>query len=696
MREFAVDPIGDGRAEHDQHMLDHAFYEWSDYKALLSDSTRYVVVGRRGTGKSALVYRLGQHWRNERKFCIEIAPNEEELIGFRSIAALFGQTVAMIRAGVKNLWKYALALQFVDSLSRYYKTSESIKQSALLRDHLKKWQSHPGGPFSKLRRAHYDWLKSLDSPETRIGEIADRLELSSILKELIHILRQNAKSGVILVDRLDEGWHPDTVGIGVVDGLVYGTGEFREALSENITSLVFLRDNIFRSIQTYDNDFSRNIEPKVLRLHWDPQELMYMATARLRVALSVDKESEVKTWNSCTANELHGISGFRRCLRHTLYRPRDVIALLNSAFYQAQRQKRSTLIEADIDIAAKSISKSRLDDLEKEYNSVFPGLQKIISRFDSSNLRITGKEVQNYFHAALKTDDLSNEERQHLTILSQDLGGVFALYSIGFLGVRNDLSRTFVFCHDGRQPSKTITQDSELIIHPCYWSALGKNDIGDDENFAEEIFDEYEVTIYSADADQRSQILGRTISALNTIPLGTDGATRFEEWCRDAINFCFSTQISNVELHPNRNASQRRDVVGTNLGTSSVWRRIVEDYKSRQIIFEVKNYESLSINEFRQVHGYLGREYGKLAFIICRSKNIELDHTESSAFREFYRSESGHMIVKLTANWLNAALSKLRSPQKHDFADMQLSKLLDEYIRVYANEQLVRKNSRKR
>ena len=138
-------------------------------------------------------------------------------------------------------------------------------------------------------------------------------------------------------------------------------------------------------------------------------------------------------------------------------------------------------------------------------------------------------------------------------------------------------------------------------------------------------------------------------------------------------------------MHPNKNSKQRRDVVATNSGTSSAWKRILEDYRTRQVIFEVKNYEVLSIEEFRQVHGYLGREYGKLAFIICRGKSIELSGSECIAFREFYRSESGSMIVKITANWLVNALSKLRSPQKHDFADIQLSKLLDEYVRVYAN-----------
>lgn len=519
MIDFVVDPIGDGRAEHDHNMLDQAFFEWSDYKALLSDTTRYVVVGRRGTGKSALVYKLGQHWKQEKRFCIEINLSEEELIGFRAVASLLGDRVSMIRAGVKILWKYALALELAHSLSKYYKTSEAISESTLLRDHLKRWDNYPGGIFLKLRKTVYEWLKAQDSAESRVAELSEKLQVSELISELKTVLTKATKQGVILVDRLDEGWHPDVVGIGVVDGLVYGTGEFRDSMAQTVTTLVFLRDNIFRSIQAADNDFSRNIEPKVLRLHWDPQELMYMTTSRIKVAFKVTKESEVKTWNSCTANELHGISGFRRCLRHTLYRPRDVIALLNAAFYQATKQGRKTLIEADIDVASVSISRSRLDDLEKEYSSVFPGLPKIVSRFNQGKTKATANEVQAIFLLALRDQTLYPNERQHLTILSEDFDGVFALYSVGFLGIRNDVTRTFTFCHDGRQPNKTLSPTTELVVHPCYWPALGRDLVAEDETVAEEIFDEYEVNIYSADADQRSQILGRAISELTGIPL---------------------------------------------------------------------------------------------------------------------------------------------------------------------------------
>jgi len=77
---------------------------------------------------------------------------------------------------------------------------------------------------------------------------------------------------------------------------------------------------------------------------------------RLRAALNIDQESDVKTWNRYVHDELHGIDGFKRCLRLTLYRPRDLLALMNFAHAQARKQDRQTLMQADLDAAASQIS----------------------------------------------------------------------------------------------------------------------------------------------------------------------------------------------------------------------------------------------------------------------------------------------------------------------------------------------------
>jgi hypothetical protein len=94
----------------------------------------------------------------------------------------------------------------------------------------------------------------------------------------------------------------------------------------------FLRDNIFRSLSKEDPDYSRNIEGQVIRLHWDWAQLLMLSAKRMKVAFNLDIEKDQRVWDRCTADDLKGRNGFKRCLQFTLYRPRDLLSLLNEAF----------------------------------------------------------------------------------------------------------------------------------------------------------------------------------------------------------------------------------------------------------------------------------------------------------------------------------------------------------------------------
>ena len=54
-------PLGDTTAENDNKMLSDAFIETADFRTLIESDDRTIVVGRRGTGKSALFYQLNKH-----------------------------------------------------------------------------------------------------------------------------------------------------------------------------------------------------------------------------------------------------------------------------------------------------------------------------------------------------------------------------------------------------------------------------------------------------------------------------------------------------------------------------------------------------------------------------------------------------------------------------------------------------------
>lgn len=678
--------FGDVRAEHDFKMLETAFFESQNYRTLFESHDRFIVVGRRGTGKSALTYKLSKDWAVRKNITIVIAPTEEQIIGVRPIAALFGDTFSRIRAGLKISWRYALMMEIASTCHNNYKTAAELQNNDLLYSSLKSWQKKGSSIFERLRATLKERLHGYTNAEDRIADLTSVLRANEIAEELNKLIGSLRKDIIILIDKLDEGYEPDTLGIGIVDGIIYGTDEIRNTFQERIRAIIFLRDNIFRAVQKEDKDFSRNLEGQVLRLHWHPEELFYMVCKRIRPAFGVEKESDVKVWNAITSNELHGREGFKRCLRFTLYRPRDVIALLNSAIEQAKHQDRSTLIEKDFKDSSKTISLTRFDDLGKEYESVFPGIRQITNCFANGKSKLLLSEAALQITNILTAENLDPIARQHFRILGSEEDIVKALYGVGFFGIYDKQNSTWTFSHDGKRPDKAMISGDTLMIHPCYWSALNLQAEELDQDSAEQIYDEYEITIHSQTTEQRNSNLGKIVSEISTLSIGSDGASQFENWCKQVIEIAFAKDLTNIQLRPNGSATQRRDIVATNQGLSGFWRRIREDYSTRQVVFEIKNYEEIGIEEYRQVNGYLTKEYGRIGFIICRDKQQGLvKGRELEAFREFYLQDK--LIIKITANALISILSKLRSPNKIDAGDVALDHLLDTHIRLYSSGQ---------
>lgn len=679
-----TNPLGDIRAENDHVMLDQVFYETPDYRSLLEDHIRRIVVGRRGTGKSALFYKLKHHWDSEAKTAIvEITPSETEIIGLRPIIAIFGPKHSYIRAASTIAWQYALLQEILSTFSNHYKV-RSEQEFTHLPDLARLWRRGGDNVAARLFHALEMKVDMRASVEKRVATLAQTLEinnLTALAGEVLNIAKFNLR---IIADRLDEGYEPDVTGVAMLTGLVYAFDKLSSAIP-NTSTTVFLRDNIFRAIQAHDPDYSRNLEGDVLRLHWDEYHLFNMICNRIRQAFDIKQQKNLRVWNQVTARDLEGMDGFRQCLRLTLYRPRDLLSLLNSAFNHARSHHRDTIVNDDIEASAREISCSRLDDLKKEYREVIPGITRLITAFSGGNTVLSSNDVQTIIDRLPATTDLLPAEGQTLAIINSPEDVIRTLYSVGFLGVWNPSISSYVFCHDGKAPDFAVDVATKVLVHPCYCIALSLKEEKISLGVLEEIHDEYDIEVTSETPEIRKRKLGQIIDQLRSINEGEEDAGKFEEWCLQAVSIVFATGIVNIELHPNKNSTQRRDVVGRNTGKTETWGRIHKDYGARQIVFEVKNFSSdLGPNEYRQMLSYLCGEHGRIGFIINRSEDANLHKDrELQWVREIYHEHERRVVVKLPASLLISWLSKLRNPQKHDAPDKGLGSLLDTYERLY-------------
>lgn len=667
-------------------MLSRAFLETADYRTLIETSDRTVIVGRRGTGKSALTLMLEAHWsHSDDTEVIKITPDEHQTIGVRPQIGLFGDSFTKIRAGARLAWRFALMMETTRCLAPRYRFSNT-EGYAFLAKRVKRWSEAGRDIADRFRGTLKEVIDLSLTPEDRIGDLPKSLDLTLVEQALAEACQASKAIVVFLIDRLDEGYEPDDKGVGFVDGLVQAAIDLKTRIPR-IKPVIFLRDNIFRAVQTLDPDYSRNIEGHVLRLHWDEESLFHFAAKRLRLAFDIEAEASQKIWNRCTAGELKGRDGFSKCLRLTLYRPRDLLSLLNEAFYLAARQSQSEIVLEHVETTGRAISQNRLEDLKKEYVAILPGLAQYVAAFHGRNPELRVEEAQSLIERLLSTGSDDPIVQQDFLILENAQAVLRGLYSVGFLGVRDPSAGTFVFCHDGRTPDREFTGADRVLVHPCYWMALNCTRNALAPNEAEDIYDEYDIEISSETPDIRNTRIRELIAQLDRIEEGSAGSTEFKAWCQKAIRICFAKGLRNVELKPNKLAKSRRDVVATNLGEGNAWRRIYDDYGTRQVTFEIKNYPGLEASDYQQVQSYLTGEYGRLAFFVTRDDTVDLYANKDVEWvREMYTNHRV-LIIKLTAKFFTNLLQKLRKPQKHDTVNNALHSLLDTYTRLYLGGQ---------
>ena len=213
-----INVLGDIRAECDREMLESAFYETPDYRTLIESTDRPIVVGRRGTGKSALCYELKKYWtKGTNTILVEIIPEEDQVIGIQQLLRLFGDKYTQIKAGARIAWKYALLMEIATRLFEQKRLSQS-ETPPLLTRHVAAWRSKGRSVASRLRELLRTKGQLLDSPQATIAGLAQGVDLADLQDALVSALAKTRVSFVFLIDQLDEGFEPDELGVGLIGG----------------------------------------------------------------------------------------------------------------------------------------------------------------------------------------------------------------------------------------------------------------------------------------------------------------------------------------------------------------------------------------------------------------------------------------------------------------------------------------------
>lgn len=451
-------------AEQDDKLLDYFIDVGTASEALKG---KYLVIGRKGAGKTALFKHVAASAPGT------VAELDLEDYVFQAHKALIDRGVSAPFAYTAS-WRFAIAIaMFVEARSEMT-WRRRWKGTRVLR----KIGAGPNkGPlaaiFGWLRRVRKVQLPSVSGIADLGGfELGDETETflesstGKLLDSLEDILAEHVQSRPItaLVDRLDDAWDGSDESLRLIGGAARAARYFASRLPQTGVApvVVFLRTDLWERIQF--NDKNKFVQDTVY-LDWPDSELARVIDARIHKTAGVP---ENQGWVTIFTSERmrQGTTAQKYMIKRVLGRPRDIVAFSVFAQEVALAHGHSLIEGQDIYDAEVRYSKHIVDELRDEIGEHVPSMVAVVNALKALERRTF--TLASWKQAAMKS---GIAEADTDAVLDQ-------LFEASVVGVLR--------AGGGGGGSKTIyryqdrflkaTETGSLQVHPAFTKELGLTD----------------------------------------------------------------------------------------------------------------------------------------------------------------------------------------------------------------------------
>tara|TARA_B110001469_G_C9624505_1_gene311573 strand:- start:57 stop:1499 length:1443 start_codon:yes stop_codon:yes gene_type:complete len=465
---------GNDSAEKDPDLME--YFVDSDAYNRVKNLSKEIVIGRKGSGKSALRKRVERHFEGLTNYhIVSVCPKHN---AFRSILndpdlkKGFGQEIFF-----QQTWIRQLALDSLCLLGHSEKSSYCDGSMAFARD-----------VSLQLNRTSKDFVENisevLKSVKAKVGDLGEygvsiEKELRNIADNdsLEHHLAEIAKSGaqiVFTVDDLDLGWDNSTTANNLLLGLLAAMNHLK-SLTPNIHYVIFLREDVYEILltKTQHSDKYRNCE----RIRWEKNGLVSVLNERINYNRKQHGLSSIENPFETVFPSTIGTSNTDNWLtERTLSRPRELIQF--SRYYTESVTGEAPEIEV-LKSSEKDYSSWKLDDLSTEYSNQYPNLSAVFSfwktKFFRHKYHLSRAEVSGMILDILAECTINDQWFAEISDETDVNTMLRILYEIGFLGdfvLGGDGGSQTFYSYTGRHEPIL----NEVQIHPCFRKAVNTVD----------------------------------------------------------------------------------------------------------------------------------------------------------------------------------------------------------------------------
>lgn len=482
--------IGDPTAENEMTTLGSYFLATDHYNRAVRGEVN-LVVGRKGTGKTALWIQVRDKIRSDkRNVVVDLKPEGYQLLKLKE-DMLAHLTQGASQHLLTAFWEYLLLLEVAYKLLEKdkgtYKYNHEIREIYLALDrayHVESFSTE--GDFSERllalsQRIAQEYVRqygAVDATKLTSEEVIRLVyghDIRDLRDQIARYLTHKA-SVWILFDNLDKGW--STQGVDVVDAtvlrcLIDAGRKLERDMRKSGNSfhcIVFIRNDVYEYVMRQSSDYGKEMRAT---LDWtDPD--MLRAMLRLRLLSALDEEradvSFEQLWPNFCVSHYRGYETSAYIVDRSLMRPRNVLKIFSHSRGFAANLSHSKITESDLEKGVRAYSQDLLIELDHELTDVFPAAQDLLYHFIDCSAELAPQQLDEIVLEA-GVDPI-------------DLGRVvqFLLY-YGILGVKRGQERPqYIF--DVNYDLKVLQiraerADSDLryVMNPAFAPALGVREL---------------------------------------------------------------------------------------------------------------------------------------------------------------------------------------------------------------------------
>lgn len=476
--------IGDPMAENEFQTLGSYFVETDQYGRTLRGEVN-LVVGRKGTGKTALFSQVRDRLRSDKqRIIVDLKPEGYQLQKLKEDVYQYLAKGAREHLLVA-FWEYLLLLEVC------YKILEKDKERHL-RDH------RLTEPYRELSAAYYrESVTSTGDFSERLHELSDRISgeylsahgratevqlpteaitglihrhnISDLHRQISAYLR--FKNGAwVLFDNLDRGWSPlglSSDDILVVRTLIDAGRKIQRAMQRDrhdFHCVIFLRNDVYQLLMRETADFGKEMRTS---LDWTDTDLLrQLVFNRLSVNSSIPRDvSFERVWAEISVPLIDGTNSFHYLVERSLMRPRNLLKLIIHCKGSAVNLGHQRILEEDIRKGVSGYSTDLLIEIDQELAQIDSGVSGFIYNFVNEQAECRRGDLE----ALLEMSKIAAE--RHEAVIN------FLLY-YGFLGIRiggDDPKYIYDMNYDMRMVSTYIAKYGggiTYVVNPAFWPAL--------------------------------------------------------------------------------------------------------------------------------------------------------------------------------------------------------------------------------